>query len=346
MSPFQMRSTRTSPGESRVSGMLLVRVLVVEDFAPLREVLCSTLRKRPELQIVGEASDGLEAVQKAEALQPDLILMDIGLPSLHGIEAARRITKISPKSKILFVSQESSAAVAQEALRWGAGYVVKERAVGELLAAVDAVVQGRRFLSSGLVGFTDDAQVPDLCPQGALPSTPRERNVPCNHEVQFCADDTSLVASFTGLIETALEAGSAVIVVVTESHRKSLLQSLQARGVDLADAIAQRSLLLLDAAEVLSNFMEEVGPNRERFLSAFEPLIRAAEMRRQAIFVLGEGVGILCAEGRVKAAIELEQLWNELAQTHTFHVHCAYPMMEELKGEPHALICAEHSAVV
>ena len=322
------------------------RVLVVEDFEPLREVVCSTLRKKPELQIVGEASDGLDAVQKAEALQPDLILLDIGLPSLNGIEAARRITKISPKSKILFVSQESSAVVAREALRWGAGYVVKERAGSELLAAVDAVCQGGRFVGNGLVGFIDDAQAHDLRPQDALPSiAPRKGKIPGAHEVQFYSDDTSLVVSFSGLIEAALGAGNAVIVILTESHQKSHLQRLEAHGVDLAAAIEQRSLILLDVAEALSKYMEAEGPNRERFLSAFEPLIRDAEMGQELV-VLGEGVGILCAQGRVKAAIEVERLWNELAQTHTFHVHCAYPMIKELTGEPYALICAEHSAVL
>jgi DNA-binding NarL/FixJ family response regulator len=152
-------------------GMPSVRVLVVEDFAPLRAVICSTLEERPELQVVGEASDGLEAVQKAEALQPDLILLDIGLPSLNGIEAARRIIRLSPKSKILFVSQESSAVVAEEALRVGAGYVVKQRAGGELLAAVAAVCQGGRFVSSGLVNFIDDAQVPDHSRPDVVPSS-------------------------------------------------------------------------------------------------------------------------------------------------------------------------------
>jgi CheY-like chemotaxis protein len=71
-----------------------VRVLVVEDSEPFRRFLCSTLGKRPELQIVGEVSDGLEAVQKAEELQPDLIVLDIGLPSVNGIEVARRIRKL------------------------------------------------------------------------------------------------------------------------------------------------------------------------------------------------------------------------------------------------------------
>jgi len=109
--------------------MSTVRVLVVDDYAPFRRLVCSTLSKRSELQIVAEVSDGLEAVHKAEELQPDLIVLDIGLPTLNGIEAARRIRKLSPKSKILFVSQESSADVVQESLGLGAlGYVVKAQA--------------------------------------------------------------------------------------------------------------------------------------------------------------------------------------------------------------------------
>jgi DNA-binding NarL/FixJ family response regulator len=125
-----------------------VSVLVVDDYEPFRRFICSTLRKRPELQIVGETADGLEAVHKAEELQPDLIVLDIGLPSLSGIEAARQIRKLSPKSKILFISQESSADVVQEALALGAlGYVVKAHAASELLAAVGAVLQDRQFIS-------------------------------------------------------------------------------------------------------------------------------------------------------------------------------------------------------
>ena len=128
-----------------------VRVLVVDDYEPFRRFVCSTLGRRPDLQVIGEASDGLEAIQKAEELQPDLIVLDIGLPALNGIEAARRIRKLSPESKILFVSQESCADAVQEALSLGAaGYVFKTQAGSELLAAVDAVLQGKQFVSSGL----------------------------------------------------------------------------------------------------------------------------------------------------------------------------------------------------
>lgn len=103
------------------------------------------------MQVICEVSNGLEAVQKAEELKPDLILLDIGLPGLNGIEAARQIRQLATQSKIIFVSQESSPEVVQEALSLGAwGYIVKPRAASELMAAVEAVLEGRRFVSSGL----------------------------------------------------------------------------------------------------------------------------------------------------------------------------------------------------
>jgi DNA-binding NarL/FixJ family response regulator len=126
-----------------------VRVLVVEDFIPFRRLILSILASMPDLQVVGEVSDGVEAVQKAVELQPDLILLDIGLPSLKGIEAARQIRKLVPESRIIFLTQESSADVVQEGLRSGArAYVVKTKSGGELLTAVKAVLSGKTFVSS------------------------------------------------------------------------------------------------------------------------------------------------------------------------------------------------------
>ena len=129
------------------------RILVVDDFEPWRRFVSTTLQKQLTLQLIGEAVDGLEAVQKAQQLQPDLILLDIGLPTLNGIEAARRIRELSPKSKILFVSENRSWDIVEESLRTGAGgYVVKSDASDELLPATKAVLAGKRFVSASLAG--------------------------------------------------------------------------------------------------------------------------------------------------------------------------------------------------
>ena len=128
-----------------------MRVLVVEDFAPFLQVIRSTLAERPEVQVIGEVADGLQGVHKAEVLEPDLVLLDIGLPTLNGIEAARQLRKLAPASKIIFLSQESSYEVVHEALNLGAwGYVVKTKTATDLLAAVDAFLEGRQFVSVGL----------------------------------------------------------------------------------------------------------------------------------------------------------------------------------------------------
>jgi len=104
-------------------------ILVADDFERWRRFVCLTLKRRPELQVICEVSDGLEAVQRAEELQPDLILLDIGLPTMNGLEAVRRIREVAPESKILILSQEYSADIVQEALSLGAlGYVAKVHA--------------------------------------------------------------------------------------------------------------------------------------------------------------------------------------------------------------------------
>lgn len=109
---------------------------------PFANLSVRHLAKWPNFQVICEVSDGLEAIQKTEQLKPDLILLDIGLPTLNGIEVARRIRKLSPESRILFVSQESAADVVQIALSTGAaGYVVKTRVASDLLSAVKAVTE-------------------------------------------------------------------------------------------------------------------------------------------------------------------------------------------------------------
>ena len=175
------------------------RVLIVEDSEPFRNFICSTLGKRPELQIVDQVSDGLQAVRRAEELRPDLIVLDIGLPSLNGIEAARQIRKLSPKSKILFVSQESSADVVREALGTGAsGYVVKTDAGRELLEAVSAVLRGeqfvgRRFAGHDFTGASDAGASESLRSNSVFAPLEQSMEIARRHEAGFYSDDASLL---------------------------------------------------------------------------------------------------------------------------------------------------------
>jgi len=128
-----------------------IRILLVDDFAPWRREVCSLLKGQPELQIVGEVGDGFEAVQKARELKPDLILLDIGLPNLDGLEAARGIRQVAPDTKIVFLTQNNDKDVVLAALSTGAqGYVLKADAGAELLTAVAGILGGDDFVSSGI----------------------------------------------------------------------------------------------------------------------------------------------------------------------------------------------------
>jgi DNA-binding NarL/FixJ family response regulator len=125
------------------------RILIVDDFEPWRRFIAGLLQKYPEWEIVGEASDGEEGVQKTRQLQPDLILLDIGLPKLNGILAASSIRSIAPNSKILFLSENHCPDLVQGALSAGArGYVVKSDAAFDLLPAMRAVINDQRFVGS------------------------------------------------------------------------------------------------------------------------------------------------------------------------------------------------------
>src|SRR5262249_16986706 len=138
----------------------IVRVLIVDDYEPWRRFTRLALLAYDKLQIVGEVSDGLEAIEKARQLRPDLILLDIGLPQLNGMEAARKIRVVSPFSKILFVSENRAWDLAEEGLRLGAsGYVIKSGAAGELVGAIRVVLEGGQFVSPSLSGSgLDDRQ--------------------------------------------------------------------------------------------------------------------------------------------------------------------------------------------
>jgi DNA-binding NarL/FixJ family response regulator len=129
------------------------RILIADNFEPWRRYVSSTLEKDQGLEIVGVASDGLEAVQKAIELKPDLVLLSVGLPKLNGVEAAKLISEAIPGVKLLFATQIIDPDIMTEALSNGAhGYIWKIDAQRELLHAIRAIRQGEKFIGSGMKG--------------------------------------------------------------------------------------------------------------------------------------------------------------------------------------------------
>ena len=258
--------------------MFVTQILVVDDFLPWQRLVSKMFESEPNLKIIAFASEGFEAVQKAKELQPDVILMDVNLPRLNGIEAARQIRKVAPKSKILFVSTHASWEIVEGALDTGAsGYVVKADA-GKLAKAVEAVFLGKRYISSRLMESTSaisaDAQAPERPGQRegltwpSAPSLLRKTEFIRCHEVQFYSDDSVFLERVTYFIGAALKTGNPAIVFATKSHRDGLLQHLKSQGMNVDAAIQQGAFVLLDAADTLSTFMVIGCPTRIDFLRA------------------------------------------------------------------------------
>ena len=267
-----------------------VRVLLVEDYEPWRRSIRSMLQNVSGVQVIGEVPDGLAAVQQSRVLQPDLILLDIGLPMLNGIEAARRIRQVSPASKILFVSENRSGDIAEEALRaGGSGYIVKSAAARELLSAVEAVLQGKPFLSDDLMDLVpirpkvENAASPARREEVVVSSIGQSIEI-TSHELRFYPDDRGLAVGFILSIEGALKEGKKVAVVIaTELQRAAILEKLNSDGVDVEAAIEWKRYVQLDVAGMQSTLMPDSSTGRNGF-ARFLPygtgeLMRSAKER-------------------------------------------------------------------
>lgn len=348
-----------SKQEHAISNDPLIRVLIVDDSIDWRLFTHAKLDQDRALRVVGVALDGLEAVSKAELLQPDLILLDIGLPKLNGIAAAGRILKIAPESKIVFVSQELDLSVARAALRAGGhGYVAKPYADSDLFEAIESVMLGKVFVSRRLANHAF-ADVVDLQTAGrqrrevplAVPTETGKKIGRC-HEVQFYANDASFLDGAAPLIIAALEAGDAAIFIGTEPQRASLLRKLREHGVAIRTAMNQGSYIALDPVETLAAFMVNDMPDPVRFLKAVTNLIvtasKAATRDQPRVLVCGECPSLLWAQGKPDAANRLEELWDEIARTYGVDVLCGYHLAtfyREDASEIFRKVCEQHSAV-
>ena len=289
------------------------RVLVVDDYEPWRSHVRSVLQSTNEWHIVGEAADGPEAIQSAEALRPDLILLDVGLPTLSGIKVAERILAVNPSQKILFISEHRS--LAERALATGArGYIIKSDAAFELLPAMETIINGRQYVGAS----------------AALPSRETHTDHVHRHDVGFYQNEASLLNAWTDAATTALTAGHTVILLAADSRRQALHHRLQTSGIDVDGAIEQKRYVTLDITDMLASFMVDNWPDEVLFQKAVAPIVAdaltASTSNRPRVMVCGECAPTLWREGNGAAAVRVEQLWDKLAQAHEVDTLCGYLM--------------------
>ncbi len=304
------------------------KLLIVEDYDPFCQLLQSMLRS-PHLEIVGQASDGLVAIEKAQSLQPDLILLDISLPKLNGIKAAEKIMQIIPQVKILFLSQESAPDFVTEAFRLGArGYVHKSNAQRELIPAIERVLSGKSYVSTGLRSHQ-----------------PRKDSLGCppdNHEMLLFSSEDEMLQGFSSFIACALEKQSPTITILSPALRDRLLERLRKSGAKIDAAIRQGTYAWFDSTGEL-NVDELLGLLQE--LSHAAP--RSETTGRPRFACCGERAGRLWAEGRVTEALEIERFCNQLSTEYECEMLCAYCISDaEQKALPSfSKVFAEHSQV-
>jgi CheY-like chemotaxis protein len=320
---------------------MISRVLVVDDYEPWCRYIASTLQDRARWQIVGEVSDGAEAVRQAAARRPDLILLDIGLPTINGIEAAHRILDHDRDARILFVSEHRSWDVAEAALGTGArGYVIKSDAGRELLPAMQAIVDGGRFVSAALGGRAPE-NAGDVLASGAGV-----------HDALFCSDEAHLLDAWVRIAHDGLQGGDAVIIVSTAPRREQVRARLEARGADVRAASAAGRYQSIDVEDGLSTFTVEGWPDETHFWKAAASLVmgaaRTAQGPQPRITLCGEIAPTLWKRGRGDAAVQLERLWHEATRTYNIRTLCGYCLpaaYRDRQNEVFRDLCAVHAAV-
>jgi DNA-binding NarL/FixJ family response regulator len=198
-----------------------LRIVVVDDHAVVRRGVRALLESRADWKVVAEATTGREALDAVKRHRPEIVVMDISLPELNGLDATRQIVQESPQTEVLVLTMHHSEELARDVLKAGArGYVLKSDADESLIAAVDALRQHKPFLTSGVTefmldGFLRNMSVPDLSTRD--PITPREREI-----IQLLTE---------GLSNKEAAARLGISVKTIEAHRANIMRKLRLRSV-------------------------------------------------------------------------------------------------------------------
>ena len=201
------------------------RILVADDHEVVRRGLCALLQAQPDWEVCGEAGDGREALDKTQKLKPDVVILDIGMPSLNGLEATRQILKAMPNTKVLILTLHDSDQVVREVLNAGArGFLLKSDAARDLVAAVEALRRDKTYFTSKVAAMVLEGYLKNGTP-GQPAATPPTRNrlTPREREI------VQLLAEGKSTKEVAVALG--LSVKTAETHRSNIMRKLELHSV-------------------------------------------------------------------------------------------------------------------
>ena len=202
--------------------MASLRILIADDHEVVRRGLAALLQQQPDWQVCGEAGDGREAVEKAQQLQPDVVILDIGMPSLNGLEATRQMLKANPKARILVLTLHDSDQMVRDVLNAGArGFLLKSDAASELVAAVEALGRDKTYFTSKVSPMVLEPHLRG--PSGPPLTLSRSRLTPREREI------VQLLAEGKSTKEVAVTLG--LSVKTAETHRSNIMRKLQLHSV-------------------------------------------------------------------------------------------------------------------
>lgn len=324
------------------------RVLLVDDHEPFRSFVRSFIEGHAQLS--GEAEDGSIAVQKCVETRPDVVLLDIGLPAMNGMQVARRIQQLVPSCRIIFLTQENSAEIVEEAFRLGAaGYVIKSRASSDLIPAMVAAQNGRYFVGSGVEhSSTVGLLVSNFNGAAKGQTIPSAHTPAAHHYVGFYHEDASLVSAFAEFIKRALKDGKAVLSILKDAHCDEVFRSLHAGGIAVNDAIAAQRLAVVKVEPFIAEFMLEERADLEHLshlaVGTLEDLRKANP--HATISACGECAPTLLERGKPEVSLQVERAFDEVIKRYEIQLFCGY-ILNGLQLAQHMpiyqSICSEHS---
>jgi CheY-like chemotaxis protein len=319
-----------------------VRILVADDHELVRRGVRSLLQTRPDIEVCGEATDGRDAIEQARSLTPDLIVMDISMPGLNGLNATRIIQRENSHCKVIIITQNDGKVAREQARSVNAnGVVAKSDLSRDLLRTIGRVMMENNTdlgHAKGAHGSHNSAGIDGVAAGVGEPWRGLLANAaPRDHIVQLYQDQQFLNRAVCRFAAAAITNGEGVILVPTVAHWDAFRPRLEAEGVDVRAAEKRGQLTVVDADNLLPTFMRDGMPDSPVFMGLAANVVSQArgDGRYAKVRWWGEMVNILWERGEVAASMNLEDQFDRLAHEQDIAIFCSF-LMDNFDGSVNA----------